>query len=341
MSGWKLRDCKGQIFTLDTFFAVGVFALAIAQLGMVFSEAYGRPHQQWTTYSLERIANDAADILVYTAGTPPDWAENLTTLRVLGLAENSGSEANRCVLDPWRISRFKQLVEDDSYSGFLRERLFGNHHFMVRIGFRKAVYQNESYTITENFLMCGEMPENVVQVAKVRRPVLLRGGGAKLFASVDALLDGVTENQGILTFSLTESELSALDLYIRVSTDEASPVDNVCLGVNGDPPSNPGPGEMHKGYIYFPTMGLVEGFPNPSAAGHWVSSGGIENDVWLNPFRLPHAGVNQIQWVVRGEDGDWASIQVIGVPSGLPATLVRELDPEGLMMGFVEVIVWR
>ncbi|MEM2289099.1 MAG: hypothetical protein QXK27_00675 [Candidatus Hadarchaeales archaeon] len=339
MSGWKLRDCKGQIFTLDTFFAIGVFALAVAQLGVVFSEVYGRSHQQWMTHSLERIANDAADILVYTAGTPLDWADNLATLRVPGLTENSGSEANRCVLDPWRISRFKQLIENDFYSGFVRERLFGNHRFLVRIGFRKAVYQNGSYAVTENFLLCGEMPENAVQAAKARRPVLLRGGGAKLFASVDALLDNVTENQDNLSFSLTESELSALDLYIRVSTDEASPVDNVRLGVNGDPPSNLG--EISKGYIYLFTMGAVEGFPNPSAAGHWVSSGGIENDVWLNPFRLPHAGVNQIQWVVRGEDGDWASIQVIGVPSGLPATLVRELDPEGLMIGFVEVIVWR
>ncbi|MDI6643334.1 MAG: hypothetical protein QMD95_04740, partial [Candidatus Hodarchaeaceae archaeon] len=80
---------RGQVFTLDMFFALALTALIVSYSGLALEQARRQAEGYALRYSLERTANDAADVLVRTAGDPPDWWQNIENLKTLGLAENT------------------------------------------------------------------------------------------------------------------------------------------------------------------------------------------------------------------------------------------------------------
>jgi hypothetical protein len=353
---WKSesRGSKGQIFTLDAFFAVGIFALALGLLGSSFGELRGRVEAYWSDYSLERTANDAADALVYTCGTPTDWADRPESLKVPGVAENWENLILKCSIDLWRLAKLMEILRvgnwDSSPAKASITRMFGGERFWIRVGLREAVLVAGSYRESERVLWSfwprwepgqSQPPglENASKVVVVRRPVLLRTGRL-LWESYVYLEDaGTVENQ--FSFYLSQFEYDAFDLYIRVVSDPdpAYRIDNVSLGINEDPPRDP-VADQEDGYIYENWMGAENAFPSPFPAGHWVIHGGIENDGLLKSPFSPGRNPNQLRIRVTGDANTWVLIQLIELPACSPPSLAL-MDLKSVRTGFLEVVLWR
>gem|GEM_PF-1074483 len=350
---WRsgLRGSKGQIFTLDAFFAVGVFALALSLLGSSFGELSGRVQAYWFGYSLERMVNDAADALLYSCGTPTDWTESPDP-RIPGLAENWENLTSKCVVDLWRLGKLKENLRAGNWSsspirGSLL-RMFGGERFWIRVGMRRATFVGGTYQESEQVLWSfwpgwqlgqSQPPEleSANRVVTIRRPILLRTGRVLWETYVEFEEAGIVENQ--FSFYLSQFENDAFDFYIRVVSDSDPDYrDNVSLGINSAPPTD-NVADRENGYIYYLWMGASAAFPNPSAAGHWVECGGVENDGWLaRPFRPGQQ--NQLRIKVSGDANTWAFIQLVALPACSSPSLALE-DPEVLRFGFLEVLVWR
>jgi hypothetical protein len=351
---WRLRSkgCRGQIFTLDAFFAVGVFALALGLLGSNFGELRGRIQTYWWSYSLERTANDAADALVYTCGTPMDWADHPADLKLPGIAENWENQTLKCIVDVERLARLRDILKagnwDSAPARTSISRMFGGERFWIKVGLRQAKLVEGTYLENEIVLWSfwpswqsnQTQPlgfENASKIVVVRRPILLRVGRVLWESYVEFESAGAVENQ--FSFYLSQFEYDAFDLYLRVVSDPDPNfrVDNVSLGINQDPPRDP-VADMEDGYIYYGSMGEIVGFPNPSVAGHQVTHGGIENDVWLKEPFAP--GWNQLNTRVSGDVNTWALVQLIELPACSSPSLAL-MDPQSLRTGFLEVVLWR
>lgn len=331
---------------------MGVFALALGLLGSSFGELRGRVEAYWSGYSLERTANDAADVLVYTCGTPSDWADRPESLKVPGIAENWRNLTLKCSIDLWRLARLREILRsgnwDSSPAKESISRMFGGERFWIRVGLREAVFVAGSYRESEMILWSfwprwqpGQSQpsgfENASKVVVVRRPILLRTGRVLWENYIEFADAGTRENE--FEFWLSQFEYDAFDLYIRVVSDPdpAYRVDNVSLGINEDPPEDP-VADTEDGYIYNSSMGAENAFPNPFPAGHGVIHGGIENDVWLEePFE---PGSNELEYRVTGDANTWALLQLVELPACSPPSLAL-MDPKCVRTGFLEVVLWR
>jgi hypothetical protein len=352
---WRsgLRGSRGQIFTLDAFFAVGVFALALGLLGSSFGELRGRVEAYWSGYSLERTANDAADALVYTCGTPTDWADRPLALKIPGVAENLENQTFKCTVDLWRLAWLKDLLRVENWDSCpAREsicRVFGGERFWIKVGLREAKLVGGTYQESETILwsfwprwQLGQLQppgyENATKIVTVRRPVLIRTGRVLWETYAELENAGTVDNQ--FSFNLSQFEYDVFDLYVRVASDPdiTFRVDNVAIGINGDPPTNPA--DFEKGYIYENQMGAENAFPNPFSSGHWVTQGGVENDLYLAQPFVPRPETNQLKIKVSGDANTWVLVQLIELPAGSPSTLAPR-DPEQLCPGFLEVVLWR
>lgn len=111
---------RGQIFTLDLLLAlipitllVGYSALAITQMDVKLQTVL-------SNYALERITNDAADVLVKSPGDPIDWVNEEVEDRVVGLATYKDNEIIGHVLDLEKINALREediakLVDTSNY----------------------------------------------------------------------------------------------------------------------------------------------------------------------------------------------------------------------------------
>lgn len=79
---------RGQVFTLDMFLALTLTALFVTYSGLAIEQTRRQAELYQQRYSMERTANDAADVLVRTTGRPVNWSDNWNALELMGLTEN-------------------------------------------------------------------------------------------------------------------------------------------------------------------------------------------------------------------------------------------------------------
>ena len=131
---------RGQVFTLDMFFALALTALVLSCSGLALEGARRQAEGYTLRYSLERTANDAADVLVKTAGRPQSWWGDFETLETLGLVENdSGGNPILNNLSMRKFENLRQLCASGKWSTYpdaaqaVRD-LFGNsENFEIRL----------------------------------------------------------------------------------------------------------------------------------------------------------------------------------------------------------------
>jgi hypothetical protein len=107
-------DRKGQAFTIDAMFALILLTVIIGISADAMDIAGNKIHDYTTENSLDRIANDAADILIYTPGSPDNWEEiKYSTHITPGLAkyENGKKRVVSNTLSMRKMSRLKQEPE--------------------------------------------------------------------------------------------------------------------------------------------------------------------------------------------------------------------------------------
>jgi hypothetical protein len=176
---------RGQVFTLDMLFALILVTLIIGCSGQAFELASERAGSYSTRYSLERVTNDAADVLIKTLGEPGNWWENAETLEVLGFAEENGGNPVQNTVDIKRFGQFMSLTYSDNWvdpgnAGAVDaiKKFFGGYeNFEVRI---LDENENELWHAFPGWAtgVAGEKSgaENSLEVAVVRRLVAVRYG---------------------------------------------------------------------------------------------------------------------------------------------------------------------
>lgn len=100
-------DRSGQVFTLDMFLALALTALVVSYSGLAIEQVRRQAEDYALRYSLERTANDAADVLVKTAGRPQNWWQDFNSLETVGLTENDAG--GNPVLNEISLRKFENL----------------------------------------------------------------------------------------------------------------------------------------------------------------------------------------------------------------------------------------
>lgn len=327
-------DRSGQVFTLDMFFALTLTALVVSYSGLALEQARGQAEGYALGYSLERTANDAADVLVKTAGRPSNWWENTGTLETLGLTEENEGIPIQNTLDVRRFGQFRRLTNRDNWVAPINanaveaiKRLFGgSENFEIRILDDNG---NELWHAFPGWVT-GEVgensgAENSLDVAVVRRLVAMRYGTTIKADSGRVVGEQAPwEKDENLEFEIYPEELDAFDFYIVVMGAGINPRAKIWVNKVAEPPyQNPD--------YFFPTDPkiLLETFPK--------QHGGVENDSGVD--NQLHVGTNFLGlWIKANPNKDeWVRIYVVTVPScsdwtiaplmleTLPATLELKL----------------
>lgn len=107
---------RGQVFTLDMFFALTLTALLVSCSGLALEQVRRQMDDYLLRYSLEQTAIKAADVLVRTNGTPADWWTRPTYLETVGLSQNGsdGAPIPNC-LSVVKLENLRQLCQANTW----------------------------------------------------------------------------------------------------------------------------------------------------------------------------------------------------------------------------------
>lgn len=255
---------KGQVFTTDMIFAL----ILVAALLSISTQAYGiasegmRSHS--TRYSLERMTNDVADVLVKTAGDPIDWEIQAENLETLGLAKiGRENKARRNTLDMHKFSQLGNKIKEEPIDESIKE-FFGNS---TKFDLKTRSDENIFTHIWPGW-GSEDSPgaENSLEIATVNRIVYGRPIDVRVETPPREPPEppvAVLDNEN---FWIGPNELEAWDWYVYVeNTMPPSPnPPNVRITINSDPSSaglgdfNFGPGKRDvPGYAWLEDEGEI------------------------------------------------------------------------------------
>ncbi|MFH1821886.1 MAG: hypothetical protein ABH852_05565 [Methanobacteriota archaeon] len=209
---------RGQVFTIDMFLALVLTALVVSYSGLALEQARRQAEEYSFRYSLERTANDAADVLVKTSGRPINWAENLGKLETIGIMEND-SDGNP-IPNSLSMRRFENL-----------KRLCSNGNWTALTNAAQAVRNlfnnSENFEITLLNEITGENiyppiyprwdtkdtsgAENSLEVVVVKRIV---GTGVKIENITENIVHSQQPEKIKMYFEVEPNELDTRDWYI-------------------------------------------------------------------------------------------------------------------------------
>ncbi len=322
---------RGQIFTFDMFFALTLTALIISYSGLAFVQSRRQVESYVTRSSLERIANDAADVMIKTLGRPENWENAAENLEVLGLAEENGGSPVPNTVSILKFSQLKRLLNSDNWGATVNENAVenikkffgGSEKFSVRI---LDDNENEMWHAFPNWSTgdLGELSgaENSFEVVTVRRLVAVRYGSA---IRSDSGIVGISPGQGppesSMSFEiLNQTELEAYDWYVVVIGIDSNPNVKIRINDNNAEPADYG-----------------NDFPAIYPAQH----GGIYEDASIGAGRQLFVGTNWIAWkftALGPGDDAWGRIYLVTVPHCSDFNLASQfIQP---LPGTLEVKVW-
>ena len=207
---------RGQLFTLDMFFAIILTVLVVSYSGLALEQARRQGEGYVLRYSLERVANDAADVLVKTAGIPSNWEENVENLETPGLSSALNNLSMRkfeslrrlCASENWKDPA-KQAVMDffDNSEKFeirLIEETTGENLW-------PPIYPRWDIKTTSGV-------ENSLEVVVVKRLVGI--GEVDIRGKIEGMLHIAEPQMYYLEFTVHPGELDSRDWYITVRPAE-------------------------------------------------------------------------------------------------------------------------
>lgn len=188
------RGTKAQLFTLDLLLALVPLTIALGMSANAMSGVAIQVQDYADTYSDRRIANDAMDALVKTAGVPVDWESNVSSIQMVGVAawDRDNNEVISNYVDAWKL----YLLSNSNVTPKL-EQLFGTTNYNLTIYlYNISAYNISNFTLpsaglpvpssaseiiaVERILMAdnllrirGETPEGLVDINNTEK-----GGGA-------------------------------------------------------------------------------------------------------------------------------------------------------------------
>lgn len=175
---------RGQIFTLDMFFAITLIVLMVSYSGLALEQARKQADTYALRYSLERTANDAADLLVKTFGSPSRWENDLKVLETLGLVEENEGNPIPNTLSIAKLGLLRDLCREANWTAQKNENavksfkaLFGgSENFEIKIYDEN---DENMWSIRPSWDVLGTSgSENSLDVVVVKRLIVKRRPGS-------------------------------------------------------------------------------------------------------------------------------------------------------------------
>ncbi len=332
---------RGQIFTLDMFFALTLTVLVVSYSGLALEQARRQAEEYSLRYSLERTANDAADVLVKTTGYPSNWEENFENLVTIGLVMKNKGEAVQNALDVLKWRELWHLTAQENWDSEKPEvqavrALFDNQDFEI-------VLINEN--TGENLLPPiwgghaeGENSgvENSLEVAVAKRLVAIEPG------YIQNRIIGMLHLKGRPVvyhayFNVGQSELDTYDWYILLETNGArKPVVWIFL-------NRPAQDEEGSWDYQFPESKDDDFHATFRPRWHGLDDNDL-NHPDLDPkprnpddFVVLHEGANYMEVRVPGDRDYTANLYILAFPRCSPSDWAWILEEYATL----EVKVWR
>ncbi len=321
----------GQVFTLDVFLALALTALIVSYSGFALEQARRQAEGYVLRYSLERTANDAADVLIKTLGSPENWQENIGRLETLGLTEEARGEPVRNTLSIVKLGWLRDLSRADNWAAQRNENaveavkaLFGGSK-----NFEINVYDSdggERWSIWPGWDAPGAASgvENSLEVVVVQRPIVVRSGaGIRGEAKgLQHLVAGPGGKDYVLDFLVKPGELDAFDWYVLLKPSETTKP-SVKIWVNR-------------------TTGNAD-FSFPPALDNNIYKvryhGANYTTVPLTEAENGGQPNNYLLIKVTGSPAQWVDVFLVFLPRCSPTDFV--VDAPGDMLATLEVRLWR
>lgn len=227
---------RGQVFTLDMLFALILVTLIVGCSGQALEQVTGRAKGYLSRFSLERAANDAADILVKTVGIPYNWEESIGNLETLGLAEMDEFTGKPLQnnLKVGKLAQLKILCKSTNWDPSkpevkaAMEFFGGSSNFEIRV--IDGATQNVLWHIWPKWDIESSGVENSLEVAAVRRATTVKYGEIRADSGPKVRMPGPPQ---VFTFwfEILPGELDVYDWYIIATTPDQM-IESVFLYVN-------------------------------------------------------------------------------------------------------------
>ncbi len=306
---------RGQIFTIDMFFALTLMVLVVSYSGLALEQARRQAEEYSLRYSLERTANDAADVLVKTQGIQENWHKTVPIVETPGLSLGPINHISfgklgglACILDNWDNPAWEDAVQA------VKGLFGGSEKFEVAI-FNES--GDEMWRIwprdeTENSSL-----ENSLEVVVVRRSVIANYGENRYSSGQLWNENGGRVVFGTENFWIGPGELQAFDWYaILLTIGRAGLPVEIYINI---PPVTP------------PTYKFTP--PYQPGGDVWPDEhGGMDEYLVENAY-------NTIAVVSEGKPQTWAIIYLVVVPAcSQPENAILALAPKPAIL---EVKLWR
>lgn len=230
----NILDSKGQIFSIDALFALIIITIIVGMSANAMDSTVFKISDQAAGKSLDRIAMDAADVLINTPGSP-DWDKNNITSGITpGLAQDTDESTNTTkVLSLTKILQLKTNYDE----------LMSN---IIPWGWSSSVTIYPVDPDLETIVVGNETPSSdVSELAVVNRTVLVNFHKFRILICINKYSPsnicphnnyigfkshekpGYNDNSPVWScgcFKVTQDDLNTTDFYIL--TDPSTPNDN-------------------------------------------------------------------------------------------------------------------
>jgi len=323
---------RGQVFTLDMLFALILIALVVGCSGQAFELATKKTGDYSTRYSLERVANDASDVLAKTVGKPYNWEEDITMLETLGLSEfdEFTGKALQNTLDVGKLGQLKISCKSNNWDPSkpevkaMMDFFGGTSNFELRV--IDDATENTLWDIWPRWDTAASGAENSPEVAATRRAVTVKYGDIRADSGQLQRVPGQSKVYKVW-FEIQPGELDVFDWYIIVKTSDNKPqqIETAHIFVNR-------PSGTHGDYHFQILNGAEQTFPQ--------IHGGVEADTSVEENL--HEGWNFLDVKVEaGASGAWVEVYAMAVPACTTPGIVKlETGQRGLPAA-LELRLWR
>jgi len=318
---------RGQVYTLDIFFALALAALLVGYSGLALEQARKQTDEYMLRYSLEQAANDATDVLIKTIGRPNNWWENFPSLETVGLAQNDFSDNPiPNALSVTKFENLRQLCKNVNWNGYPNAAqavmsLFDNSDkFEILL-----IDENKGENIWPPIYPMWDIKnasgaESSLNVTVVKR---LISTNVKTENSIENLTHINTPPVYIMYFTIKPGELDTHDWYITLTRHLPPPPvqPEIRVWVNRSP-NDSADWDFKSPPDISPLRMRCNGIDYPDGSDY--------------VFPVPlHEGQNFIYIRIAGRNAP-ADVSIVSLPRNSPTRLV-ELPP----VATLEVRLWR
>jgi len=320
---------RGQVFTLDMLLALILVAAVLGASGEAFALVSRQMRDYSSRYSLERVANDAADVLVRTSGYPENWETDVGSLEVLGLAEEEGGKPVPNTLSVVKLGWLRELCRHGNWDA-------PEYENVVRV--IKALFGgSEKFEVNvygeDGDLLWGVWPrwdveassgsENSTDVVVARRLIVKRQSGSTRSEAkgLQHLVAGLGKEY-FLDFWVYPGELEAFDWYIVLRpSGKTNPTTRIWV--------NRSTGNHD---FKFPPEGNTV-----FTVRHHGEDGDVRNP--LTDAENNGQPNNYLKVKVTGDPSEWVDVFLVLLPKCSPAGFAP--DAPDVAPAVLEVKMWR